>query len=190
MFPSHDQLEDRLFLAGNRLKQELECEVFGSSVTPADVEFDSDSAGNEFDNGNNFDIGTYSYTVPDTGHYAFQSRLFYGIRLVPDTTATVTPKSNALQIRYSILVNGNIVQSSVAGVQLNNVPAFTTSYESANTIAQPDPNSIFNNNQSADYSNLAIINLSNQLYQAGDVIKIQFTQGTYNFNQTSNNTGS
>lgn len=180
---SNKQIEDRLFEAGNSAKQELE---FVDGVLPAiaTVQFNDDSTGNNFDNGGNFNVVTYSYTVPDTGYYTFSARIFMGIRLVPDTTASVTCNPNGLACQWSIKKNGSYIALYTAGANTSNIPAFTTSYESANA-PNPDPDNIWNYNYDPNWANLVTPTVVNHLCQQGDVITIEMRQATYNFSSSA-----
>lgn len=175
---SNTQIENRLFRAANRNKQEIELVSVGAiNISNAEtIQFDDDSSGNNFDNGANYDIATFDYTVPDTGYYTFVVPVYYGLRLVPDTTATVTPTlTTTLNITYDILKNGaTVIGSKTTNISTTNISAFTTSYESANTIAQPDPNGIFNSIEDPDYSNRIYVSANNALLTAGDIITVRF----------------
>lgn len=174
---SNTQIENRLFQAGNTTKQEILLNaVAATNQANAEViEFDDDSTGNNFDNGGNYNTGTFTYTVPDDGYYTFVVPYYYGLRLVPSTTATVTPTlTTTLNINVGLYVNGSPSVSQAVNISVSNISAFSTSYESANQVAQPDPNGVFNSIQDPDYSNRAYLIVTNQLLTAGDTITVKF----------------
>lgn len=174
---SNKQIEDRLYQASNTAKQEIQCE-FGLSTNfnnAETIQFDDDSTGSNFDNGGNYNTVTYSFTVPDTGYYSFVVPIFYGFKLVPDTTATVTPTETSMSMSARLYKNGTAtVNSAIGGIYLANVPAFSGTYESANTVAQPDPDGIFTGFQDPNYSNKFILSVTNELLEAGDEITVSF----------------
>jgi len=172
------EIEAKLFQAGNSAKQEIE---FASAATPTSalretIEFDDDSTGGNFDNGGNYDTGAYQYTVPDNGIYSINTRIYVGVRLVPDTPGiAMTPTfTDVLDCVARVLINGTPVNTQVLQIDFGNIAAFTTSYESANTIAQPDPNGIFLGSQFSTYSNLFSVYTNSLQLTAGDTVEIEF----------------
>lgn len=173
---SNKQIEDRMFQAQNSAKQEIQLTLTNGVGNAEVIEFDNDSTGGNFDNGGNYNTGTFTFTVPDTGYYTMVAPVYFGIRLVPDTSGVaVTPTfTNILLIQCDILVNGSVIANQATVVGMGNVPSFTTSYESANQVAQPDPNNIWANGQDPNYSNRTYITLNNQLLTSGDTVTVRF----------------